>query len=255
MIRRADMGTEDMYSEIVRQLEKRANAEIASKKIAKAKYFGIMINSYGLGEAEEKDLIESYLDNFKQLSLEERFELARMFYAADFSEQVNFGDAILRLSLNELAPGHYDFLDEIGSCLSNWADTDWFCIYILQPLLKKNPEETLRLLRKWNSSDSLWKRRASVVTFARKIGMSGEFTDEALELCDNLIWDEEDMVRKGVGWTLKDNMRGAKRRVVDYVKSLRRKGVSSVITLYAIRDLKGKAREKVLKIKPVRARR
>lgn len=136
--------------------------------------------------------------------------------------------------------------------MSNWAETDWFCIRVVQPLLRKFPKETMSLLRKWNSSKSLWKRRASVVAFTRKIGISGKFTHEVLELCDNLIWDSEDMVRKGVGWALKDNMRGAKKRVLDYVKSLRRKGVSSTITLYAIRDLKGKEREEVLKIKPSR---
>jgi len=98
----------------------------------------------------------------------------------------------------------------------------------------------------------MWKRRASVVTFTRKIGESGKFTEEALKLCDNLIWDKEDYVRKGVGWALKDNMRGNKQGVLDYIKSLRQKGVSSVITLYSIRDLKGKEREEVLKIKPQR---
>jgi len=246
------MKVKKLHRDIVGELEKRADAETASKKIAKAKYFGVKISSYGLREAEERELIENYSERFKQLSLEERFKLARMFYASDFSEQVNFGDAILKLSLNELTPDHSGFLDEIGSYLSNWADTDWFCIDILQPLLRKYTRETLNLLRKWNKSRSLWKRRASVVTFTRKIGMSGDFTDEALELCDNLIWDKEDMVRKGVGWALKDNMRGAKKRVVDYVKSLRRKGVSSVITLYAIRDLKGEERKEVLKIKPDR---
>jgi len=40
----------------------------------------------------------------------------------------------------------------------------------------------------------------------------------------------------------------------DYVKALRRKGVSPVITLYAIRDVKGKERQEVLKITPDRKR-
>jgi len=173
-----------------------------------------------------------------------------MFYASDFSEQVNFGDAILQLSIEQLTPTHFDSLNEIASFLNNWGETDWFCIRVAQPLLRKYPRPTLNLLRRWNSSKSLWKRRASVVTFTRKNGMSGEFTDEALELCNNLIWDKEDYVRKGVGWALKDNMRSAKKRVLDYVKSLRQKGVSSVITLYAIRDLKGKEREEVLNVKP-----
>lgn len=96
----------------------------------------------------------------------------------------------------------------------------------------------------------MWKRRASVVAFVWKIGSSGEFTDEALDLCENLIWDKEDLVLKGVGWTLGDNMNGAKKRVIEYVKSLRRRAVSSKVTLYAIQDLKDKERKEVLKIKP-----
>ncbi len=248
------MKVKELYRNIVGELEKRADTTIASKKTEKAKYFGVDCKSYGIQKSEENELIRSYSDILRQLRLEERFELAKLFYASDFSEQVNFGDAILLLSLEEMTPTHYDFLDETGGYLSNWADTDWFCIDILQPLLRKYPRATLKLLRKWNKSRGLWKRRASVVTLSRRIGMSGKFTDEALELCNNLIWDKEDMVRKGVGWALKDNMRGARRRVLNYVKSLRRKGVSSVITLYAIRDLKGKEREEVLKVKPTKSK-
>jgi 3-methyladenine DNA glycosylase AlkD len=93
-----------------------------------------------------------------------------------------------------------------------------------------------------------------VVTFTRKTAENGRFIDTALELCNNLIWDSEDLVRKGVGWALKDNMRFDKKRVLEYVRGLRRKGVSSTITLYAIRDLKGEQRREVLRIKHVRKR-
>jgi hypothetical protein len=48
-------------------------------------------------------------------------------------------------------------------------------------------------------------------------------------------------------------MHGDKERVLDYVKSLRRKGVSAVITLYAIEELKGKERKEVLNVKPSQA--
>ena len=134
---------------------------------------------------------------------------------------------------------------------NNWALVDGFCLHVIQPLLLKYREETLRLLKRWNRSENMWKRRASMVTFVWKIGSSGEFIDEVLNLCESLIWDKEDLVLKGVGWVLKDNMRGAKERVLDYVKILRRKGVPSIIPLYAIRDLKGKEREGILKIKPL----
>jgi len=87
------------------------------------------------------------------------------------------------------------------------------------------------------------------VVFTRRIAKEGRFIDEALNLCEHLIWDEDDLVKKGVGWALKDHIRGNKDRVLRYVKTLKRRGVSSVITLYAIRDLKGEERSEVLSIK------
>ena len=134
--------------------------------------------------------------------------------------------------------------------MKNWGETDWFCSSILQPLIKKYIEETLKLLRKWNKSNQIWKQRASVVAFTRKIGESGKFTSEVLELCENLIQSEEDYVRKGIGWALKDNMRGSKKKILAYVKSLRERGITSVITLYAIRDLEEEERKQVINIKP-----
>lgn len=42
---------------------------------------------------------------------------------------------------------------------------------------------------------------------------------------------------------------GDKKKVLEYVKKLRHAGVPATVTLYAIRDLKGKEREAVLSIK------
>ena len=95
----------------------------------------------------------------------------------------------------------------------------------------------------------MWKRRASVTAFVRKVGESGNYTEEALAFCENLIWAKEDLVQKGVGWCLKDVMRGDQKKVFKYVKDLRKRGVPSTITLYAIRDLKGTKRQEVLKVK------
>ena len=108
------------------------------------------------------------------------------------------------------------------------------------------------MLRKWNKSKNMWKRRTSVVAFTRKAGESGRFTKEALTLCNNLLRDREDLVLKGVGWCLKDVMRGDRKVVYDYIKKIRARGVSSVITLYAIRDLRGVDRRTILAVKPIK---
>jgi len=230
------------------ELESRAEPWVESEKSRWHKEPGY--RSHGVGTQEQKALVKRYLPLFKELDLEDRLELARIFYSSGFSEQANFGNTLLELSVGELTPSRFDFLDEVADYLNNWASTDGFCIRVLQPILRKYPTETLTMLRGWNRSGNMWKRRASVVSFTRKIGASGEFTDEALELCDNLIWDDEDLVQKGVGWALKDCIRGDRKRVLEYVKNLRSRGASSTITLYAIRGLKGEERKEVLKIKP-----
>jgi len=88
------------------------------------------------------------------------------------------------------------------------------------------------------------------VLFTRKVAKSGQFTDVALEMCNNLIFDSEDIVEdlvlKGIGWALKDLMHTDKQRILDYVQDLRQKGVSSTVTLYAIKNLKGRERKDFL---------
>ena len=112
--------------------------------------------------------------------------------------------------------------------------------------------ETLRLHEKWVSSPNMWKRRTSVVTFTRKTASDGQYVDETLGFCEALMHDPEDLVQKAVGWALKDTIKAgpaAKRRVLALVKRMRREGLPSTITLYAIRDLKGAEREAILNIK------
>ncbi len=246
------MKLQDLRLEVVEQLEKLAENEASTERIAwfKQQHKGSKSKCYGIRTPQVRKLIRKYLTRFQQLGLQEKFDLAAMFYKSNFFEQATVGNTLLELSSENITPDVFDSLDKVVSYFHNWASVDRLCLHVMQPLLLKYREETLKLLRQWNRSENMWKRRASVVAFAWKIGSGGEFTDEVLEFCENLIWDKEDLVLKGVGWALRDNMHGAKKRVIEYVKSLRCIGVSSKVTLYAIENLKDKEREEVLKIKP-----
>ena len=206
--------------------------------------------SYGFSRSDFVEVYSKFNPYFYDLNLGERIELTRKLVLSENSTVTHIGIHLFRISRKELNPIHLKFFDECLDNVTEWGNTDLFCGDVLQPMLERMPEQVIKLLRKWNQSENKWKRRASVVTFTRKTAKKGKYIDIALELCNNLIWDKEDLVRKGVGWALKDNMRFDKKRVLEYVKKLRQKGVSSTITLYAIRDLKGKEREEVLRIKP-----
>ena len=205
--------------------------------------------SYGFSASDYVKVYDEFNPHFYDLTLKERIELARKLIKSENSTITHIGIHIFRLSRRELDQYYFWRLDECLDNVTEWGNTDLFCGAVIQPILERRPNQVIKLLRKWNQSKNKWKRRASVVTFTRKTAKNGKFIDIALELCNNLIWDSEDLVRKGVGWALKDNMRFDKKRVIEYVKDLRRKGVSSTITLYAIRDLKGEERQEVLSIK------
>ena len=205
--------------------------------------------SYGLKASEFREILKPFRPRFLELSLQERLDLGAKFLREHIGELGHVGLHIIALSVKELTPEHYSYMGDSCNDFRSWSHADHISLEILQPLIRKYPNETLALCDEWSRSPNRFKRRVSVVVFARKIGMSGEFTEEMLQICENLIWDEEDIVLKGVGWALKDNLRSACDRVLPYIKELRRQGVPSTITLYAIRDLKGGERQEVLRIK------
>lgn len=246
----SDSKVNELYTNVIDFMERMVDPE----KVERDKRWTKEPNyvSYGFYSSDYDKVYREFNPHFYDLDLKERLKLAKKFIMSENSTIVHIGVHLLRISREELNQTHFKFFNEVLENFNDWGNTDYFCGEVLRSLLEKYPEEIVELLREWNRSENKWKRRASVVVFTRSTAKSGKFIDEALALCDNLIWDDEDYVRKGVGWALKDNMRFDKKRVLEYVKSLRRKGVSSTITLYAIRDLKGKEREDVLKIKKKR---
>jgi 3-methyladenine DNA glycosylase AlkD len=185
----------------------------------------------------------------KSMTLEARLDAALVLYNSQPWQCEICATHILAQSLGELTPAYFPSLQACISTFSHWGVVDDFGTRVLGPLLMDYPQEILPLLAQWNRSENPWERRLSMVAFTRKVGESGRFTQECLAFADNLLHDEADLVQKALGWALKDCMRGDKEVVLDYVRGLRRRGVSAVITLYAIRDLKGKEREDFLALK------
>ena len=240
----------DLYSKIVEELKKHEDKE--GIEIAKRYHRYGGYESYGLLTPVLRNLLKRYKKDIQRLNCEDALDLAQRFFSSHIEEQVLAGNYVLQVKIDCLNPSRFDFLDKALEHFHSWSQVDDFCVEggkVLQPLLFKYPKEIFVLLRKWNKSKNMWKRRASVVPFTRKAGESGKFTKEGLQLCANLVWDKEDLVQKAVGWALKDMMRGDKQKVLEYVKKIRKAGVPAVITLYAIRDLKGKDREEVLNIR------
>ena len=90
----------------------------------------------------------------------------------------------------------------LKGCLNNWALVDGFCSAVLSPLLEKCPEieETLCV---WSKDESLWVRRAALVTFI-PFARRGRYLDRAYRLTREHLADREDLMHKAEGWLLRE---------------------------------------------------
>lgn len=204
--------------------------------------------SCGLGAADLRSVWRQHQGWMSRLGLLVRLELAEALLEERIGELGHTGIHLLALGVDELGPKQLDVLDRVLEKMRGWSEVDHLCHELVQPLLRRLSEVVLRRLDAWSCSPIRWKRRASVVTFTRRIAREAVHTAAALRICRVLANDPEDIVQKGVGWALRDNLCSAPATVLPVIKELRRMGAPSTVVLYAIRDLEGKTRQEVLRI-------
>ena len=207
-----------------------------------------------LGYGVRAPAMRTYLAGLKpalaSLPIESKVDLAQKLIQSGYGEQKNVALFLLEDASNYFAPNNFDLLEAIFLGLHGWSKIDGFTKQFLPAILSQHPEPVLDLVGQWNNSSDLWLRRASVVLFTRKLAKDPNLKDIALAHCQNLLHDPEHLVQTGVGWCLRDLMRSHKTEVLDFVTALRRQGVTSKITLYALRDIKGSERDRALAVRP-----
>jgi len=237
------MKHQTLYKMIVKDLEQ---AGKLSPYPADANEPDSRYKSYGVRAAGKKEIIAKHKKAIRALSQAGQLELATKLMKSSYGEQQSVALFILEAFPDYFSPDKFEELDSLIRNIYGWSKVDSFTGSLLRDILFNYPTKLTELVRVWNKDDDMWLRRTSVVLFTRKVARSGKFTDVALEMCNNLIFDSEDLVLKGVGWSLKDLMKDDKTRIISYVHRLRQKGVSSTVTLYAIKDLKGTERSEFL---------
>lgn len=129
--------------------------------------------------------------------------------------------------------------------VNNWAKCDDLCTGVLGELLAIYPQ----LLKKtvaWQKSKNRWVRRGSAVALIVPIKRANILID-VFAVADALLQDEDDLVRKGHGWLLKEASNIYPKEVFAYVMKNKAK-MPRVALRYAIEKMpahwKKKAMEK-----------
>jgi 3-methyladenine DNA glycosylase AlkD len=89
-----------------------------------------------------------------------------------------------------------------GNHSANWATTDAMSGALIGPRLARHGELASRM-RAWSKDRNMWVRRASIVSLLPLV-RRGHALDLTFEIAGRLHTDDEDLIQKAVGWTLRE---------------------------------------------------
>jgi 3-methyladenine DNA glycosylase AlkD len=145
----------------------------------------------------------------------------------------NFGDHEFQLFAS--------WLDRVSS----WADHDALAHDLLAPMVAADPIRCREVFR-WAKSPNRWRRRAACVALIRG-ARQHRFFPQIVRLSNQLLLNkaEDDMVRKGLGWLLRETAKADPKRTVPYLMKIR-KNTPRLVLRTACETLSSSARRRVL---------
>ena len=210
------------------------------------RFFKERIKYYGVNVPVVGKIAKKYWAEIKFREKNEIFLLCEELYKSNYCEE-----AFIVSTWAHLLATRYErkdltvFRHWIDSYITNWATCDGFCNHAMGSFIEKYPEY-LDELKHWTQSKNRWMRRAAAVSLIMP-AKRGKFLSDVLEIAGLLLNDNDDMVRKGYGWLLKEASRRHQKEVFDFVMQ-NRKSMPRTALRYAIelmpQDLKAEAMKK-----------
>jgi 3-methyladenine DNA glycosylase AlkD len=119
----------------------------------------------------------------------------------------------------EFGDGEFKLFESWLDRISSWADHDALVHDLIAPMIASQPARA-KIVFRWARSPNRWHRRAACVALIRGTRKK-MFFPEIKKLSNWLLQDEDDMVRKGLGWLLRETAKFDARRTVPYLVKIR----------------------------------
>lgn len=150
---------------------------------------------------------------------------------------------LLEPCVGECAAKHFKIFEQWLDRVSTWADHDALVQYLIGPMIVADPRR-LRRVFVWSRSPNRWRRRAAAVAMLRGTNQ-GLFWPEVQRITRVLLDDQDDMVRKGLAWLLRETARYDGKRTMPLLMSIRERAPRAVLRT-ACERLTEPQRKKVL---------
>ena len=195
------------------------------------KYIGTLHHVHGLTSAIQVDVYKNGF-SFTKNSIEEDFEIFNAIYHQSPSfEGKNLAFIFLNKHHKHIPVAtQLQILPLWVEKLDNWAHSDSLSKYLTRLLENKTShKELLSILKTWNSSPNLWKRRQSLISLYYYARTKTEFINYEIseKLISNLLLDKEYYVQKAVGWALRESFNAYPKQTFAFIEH-NIKSISSV---------------------------
>jgi len=109
----------------------------------------------------------------------------------------------------------------IDRYVRNWAHCDGVSHYLISASIENDPALAF-LLPPWTESTNRWKRRAAAVSLVYGARKGSGNVAIVLDVAERLADDEDDLVRKGLGWMLKESYGSERREIMQFLRARKR---------------------------------
>lgn len=207
-------------------------------------FFKEKIILYGVRTPIVRKIAKKYFKEVKGLEKKEIFELVEILLKSGFNEEATVAFDWLTKLVDQLEEKDFSILEKwLKKYVDNWAKCDDFCTHVIGALILKFPK-LISKLEKWTQSKNRWLRRAATVSFIYPL-KKGKYLKESFKMVEKVLKDEDDLVQKGYGWTLKEASNIFQKEVFDFVMK-RKKEMPRTALRYAIEKMPNNLRKKAM---------
>jgi 3-methyladenine DNA glycosylase AlkD len=225
--------------------ELKVNVDLEYKKGAE-NFFKEPILVYGVRTPVFRKIARKYFKEVKELSKKEIFNLINELYKTNYHEEFIIGTQWLYAIKEQFEAKDFNQFEKwLSNYVNNWAKCDDYCTHPFGYLITKFPELIPKIYN-WTKSNNRWMRRASAVILIHPVARK-QCLQEVFKAAKILLLDNDDLVQKGYGWSLKVAADSYQKEVFDFVMK-HKHNMPRTALRYAIekmpKDLKQKAMQR-----------
>jgi 3-methyladenine DNA glycosylase AlkD len=206
------------------------------------RFFKEKIKTYGVKTPAVREISKKYFREIKNLAKKRIFSLCEELFKSGYNEEIAIAFDWVYRTKKQLTKSDFPIFERwLKKYIANWGTCDDFSTHALGYFLFQYPE-FLKKTEVWARSENRWLRRASAVSLIYSL-RRGRALEQVFRIADILLQDEDDLVRKGYGWMLKEASNIYRKEVFEYVMRNKDKMPRTALR-YAIEKMPGEMKRR-----------